>query len=409
MKKWRWMILAILISLLGTAAAWAQPPRVEWEYGETESGIYLGFFSLTPQGNLLLVRNGYHDPSVVEVNKDGEVIWEYGSIQATSAVRLAGGNTLITDSGAPGKPFWPRIIEVDPEGKILWSYAWESRADSPRYGVRLAGGGVLVVLPDRVVEITRQGKVNWEYGEELIYPVWAERLPGGNTLIVDRGLYGVGGKVLEVTGDGQIAWQFGTGPGELSQPVMAQRLEDGGTLIADVGLAKVFWVKGQEKKVVTAWGDVLKKVTVAKSWFALPLPGDFVCLGLTLSGGRPVVWQVGPGVKTYLNGSFYEMENGPALIQGEIFVPAREFLALYQAGVKWHEETKELEMVKDDVTVAVSVGSREGTVNGEKRQLVAAPLVYGGTAMVPLSFLGDIFGLEYNWDGEKRELYLFQE
>ncbi|MGI6551888.1 MAG: PQQ-binding-like beta-propeller repeat protein [Clostridia bacterium] len=409
MKKWRWVMLAVLLSMLGTATAWAQPPRVEWEYAETGPGMYVGFFSRNPQGNLLLVRNGYHDPGVVEVNREGEVIWEYGPLQAGSAVRLADGHTLITDSGAPGRPLQPRIIELDPAGKILWSYSWESRADSPRYGVKLADGGVLVVLPDRLVEISRQGKLRWEYKGELINPVWAERLPGGNTLIVDRGRYGTGGKVLEVTADGQIAWQYGTGPGELSQPVMARRLEDGGTLIADVGLAKLFRVKGQEKEVVTAWGDVLKQVKVTNSWFALPLPDDSLCLGLTLSGGRSVVWQLGPGVKTYLNGAFYEMENSPALIEGEIFVPAREFLALYRAEVKWHEDTQELEMMKDDVIAVVSVGSREGTVKGEKRQLPSAPIVYGGTAMVPLSFLGDIFDLKYNWDEEKRELFLFLE
>jgi hypothetical protein len=77
--------------------------------------------------------------------------------------------------------------------------------------------------------------------------------------------------------------------------------------------------------------------------------------------------------------------------------------------VKWHEDTQELEMMKDDVIAVVSVGSREGTVKGEKRQLPSAPIVYGGTAMVPLSFLGDIFDLKYNWDEEKRELFLFLE
>lgn len=408
MNKRRWTAIVLIVSLVliltPIELMAALPPRVVWEYSSTQS--YTGFLSLTAQGTLMATQNGAYDPKVLELNNKGEILWEYGPIQANSAVVLTNGNVLIADSGAPGYPMKPRILEVDRQGQILWSYELPHRGDSPRLAVEVAGGRYLVVLPDRVVEIDRQGKVYWEYGG-LLYPVWAQRLDNGNTLIVDRGFYG--GKVLEVSKSGDEAWSYGDygSPGQaglLSRPVWATRLPDGDYLISDRGRARLLKIAGQEAEVVNQWQEVLNALPVADRWVAVPdLANDQIYLSLTLTSGRSVIWQVDREIKTLVRGEPVKFQTPPVLLDGVLYGGARELLELVGAKINWKADTKELEIFFRDQQAVVCVDSSEGWVDGE-RVYLEPPKIHGGTAMLPLAFMRDYFGLDYRWDPAAREL-----
>lgn len=409
MRKRRWQLIVTIVLLLGFAPlqAWgALPPRVNWEYTDPGYKSYLGSLAITPEETFLVTRNGFHEPAVLELNNKGEIIWEYGPIQANSAVRLSNGNVLIADSGAPGYPLKPRIIEVSRKGKIVWSHELPSRADSPRLARELSGGRVLAVLADRVVEIDRNGKTLWQYGG-LYYPVWAERLASGNTLVVDRGFYG--GKVLEVDPQGNVLWEYGTygmpgNVGQLSRPVWATRLADGSTLISDRGFARLVKVEGQESEVVNEWREVLNALPVSDRWVALPsLDQRQIYLSLTLSGGRSVLWQVEREIKTFVRGEAYKFQTSPVEIEGILYGGAREFLNLVGVEVEWKQETKELKISHGGEQSIVKVDDREGWIAGQRVKL-APPKIHGGTTVLPLEFMREYFGLDYRWNQETREL-----
>ena len=87
----------VLLSMLGTAT-WAQPPG-GWEYAETGPDTWV---SSAESREPAAVRNGYHDPGWWKKPRGKDL--GVRPCRQGSAVRLADGHTLITDSGARPAP-----------------------------------------------------------------------------------------------------------------------------------------------------------------------------------------------------------------------------------------------------------------------------------------------------------------
>ncbi|MFA5535726.1 MAG: copper amine oxidase N-terminal domain-containing protein [Bacillota bacterium] len=410
MKRRFWQIIItvfVVFGLILSQAAAATSQRVVWEYSNVANEkAYFGFLTPTETGTLLVSKNSYRDPKVLELNDQGEIIWEYGPIQANSAYYLKNGNLLIADSGAPGNPQKPRVIEVTKDKEVVWSYELSSRADSPRQATELAGGNILIVGGDKVMEVNRSGKIVWQY-RELLYPNFAQRLDSGNTLIVDRGFYG--GKVLEVNPQGKVVWSYGNygSPqkrGELNRPVWAKRQADGSTLVADRGAAVLLKVTAGEVETVNQWLDVLRSVPVQDLWVALPdLENEEILLSITLTSGRSVIWRAEKGIETLLKGKEHVFATPPIVLDGILYAGAREVMGLVGAKVNWKAETKELELISEDQHALLQIDQAEGMING-KSITISPPRMLGNTAILPLAFVKEYFGLEYNWDAEGRLL-----
>ncbi len=71
---------------------------------------------LLPNGNVLVADGTAR--RVVELDKDGKVVWQFSSglVEPHEADRLSNGNTTICDSEGN------RILEIDPDGKKVWEY-----------------------------------------------------------------------------------------------------------------------------------------------------------------------------------------------------------------------------------------------------------------------------------------------
>ena len=78
-----------------------------------------GRIDVLANGNVLLPEAG--DNRVVELDKEGAIVWEVPAEQPIAAVRLANGNTLITSMTEH------RAVEVDHEGKEVWQYRQDTR------------------------------------------------------------------------------------------------------------------------------------------------------------------------------------------------------------------------------------------------------------------------------------------
>ncbi|MEG6615158.1 PQQ-binding-like beta-propeller repeat protein [Peptococcaceae bacterium 1198_IL3148] len=252
-------------------------------------------------GNYLVCRVGEHNPGVFEISPEGEEVWSYPNVMANSAIRLTNGNTLIADSGTPGYPNPPRVVEVNKQGNIVWQYNLKSLAESPRYAQRLDNSHTLVTLPFEIRELNKGKAVVWRYGNgkpgplgdlaQLSNPVQANRLANGNTLVVDEGING--GRVFEVTPEGEVAWDYRTG---LQKPKSATRLDNDNTVIVDRQRDQLLVVDQQGKTLaIYSWAEAVKHLPVMNVWYGQYLPDDSLLLTMTLTNNASRVLELNFG------------------------------------------------------------------------------------------------------------------
>lgn len=218
---------------------------------------------LLPNGNILF-QTGW--TSIVEMTPDKKTVWTYDAaksngnegkhVEVHALQRLPDGTTMIAESG-PG-----RIIEVDKDGKITKEI--KLTLDKPdahrdtRLVRKLANGHYLVAHEGdgMVREYDGSGKVVWSHKVgSAVYS--AQRLENGNTLIG----CGNGNRVIEVDKDGKEVWTVEKNdlPGvTLTWVTMVNRLPNGNTWIVNchAGPTNPQIVEvTKEKKVVWSFKD----------------------------------------------------------------------------------------------------------------------------------------------------------
>ena len=145
------------------------------------------------EGALKKLRSSYKDISFE------------GWTHANAASRLPNGNTLINLRN------FDLTIEVDPQGKVVWFFDCGFLGKYPHEPEILPNGNMVIAIHcpppgcwDQIVEIERKTKeIVWRFtipGMKVTRD--ADRLPNGNTLIVERI------KIFEVTPEGEIVWRL---------------------------------------------------------------------------------------------------------------------------------------------------------------------------------------------------------
>lgn len=187
-----------------------------------------------PNGNWLLQTTF---TEVVEVDSNGKEVWRYkpaagsGKIEIHAFRRLENGLTMIAESGTT------RIIEVNKEGAIVHSTPLKVSTPNPHRDtrlVRITPAGTYVVAHEGekcIREYDREGVVVWEYevGSQLYSAI---RLGNGNTLIGT----GDGHRVIEVSKDKKIVWEVKESDlagVKLAWITMVDRLPNGNTWIVN--------------------------------------------------------------------------------------------------------------------------------------------------------------------------------
>ena len=215
-----------------------------------------------PSGNLLLTiskDNDYPGGGVVEVTRDGKVLFEYKGAQSevNTSQALPNGNILLTEAGAK-----PRILEVDRAGKIVVDVPISCQLTNhhmqSRMTRKLPNGNYLVPqLFDKVVrEYNSEGKIVWEV-KTPNWPFTAIRLPNGNTLINCT----YGHLSIEVDRKGNTVWQLSNADlpeAFIKDACGGQRLPNGNSVITSYGVGakgmKLLEVT-RDKKLVWTYTD----------------------------------------------------------------------------------------------------------------------------------------------------------
>lgn len=139
---------------------------------------------------------GTPDPDIYVDIYDPELAWT--------------GTTLLADNHNPDKP---RIIEVNMQGEIVWEYIVPENLrqyTNPGFDVeRLSNNNILFVLPrNGVYEINRNRTIVWSYLDNKVSHD-ADRLPNGNTLVVWGGGDEISdAQVKEINPKGEIVWAW---------------------------------------------------------------------------------------------------------------------------------------------------------------------------------------------------------
>jgi hypothetical protein len=191
---------------------------------------------------------GCPDNRVIIVDRDGEIVWQYGPAELNTPVhavflsefpRHPGAHVMITDQANE------RVIVVNLATKAVdWQYGTTAVAgmgadqlNNPNSAELLENGHILIADENnnRVIEVTvdRQIVHTFTGGGTVSGAAFASRLPGGHTLITDSN----NNRVIEVDSSDAIVWSYvtntlpGSNPNPL--PTRAIRLRNGNTLISD--------------------------------------------------------------------------------------------------------------------------------------------------------------------------------
>lgn len=91
-------------------------------------------------------------------------------------------------------------------------------------------------------------------------------------------------------------------------------------------------------------------------------------------------------------------EAAPYVENGRTLVPIRFVAETLGAEVDWNEETQGITITKDKVTINMTVGSEDYTINRSPERLDAAPVITGDRTYVPLRAIAEAFGMKVAWD-----------
>jgi hypothetical protein len=212
----------------------------------------------SPSGVSTNCPDGCPDNRVIQVNRRGKIVWQYGQKGVTgsgtnelnnpvAAMMLPHKKVLITDRGNH------RVFVVSRKGEITWQYGTtgasgvsSNQLSYPASAQRLGNGHYLIADTgnNRVIEVNKKCAILWQYPDlvdtnMLNGPTYACRLPHGkhHTLITDS----LNNRILEITDVSSNVFSNvftyvtadRSGSVEQPHPNRAVRLKKGNTLISD--------------------------------------------------------------------------------------------------------------------------------------------------------------------------------
>ncbi len=227
-----------------------------------------------PPGATTNCRSGCVDNRVILVDRDGNIVWQYGQFGVTGFgpnqlntpvqnTYLPSGNVLITDQGNE------RIIEVRrSDNAIVWQYGENgvvgigpNQLNNPNAAELLANGHILISDENnnRAIEVTHTApsRIIAAYTAHgtVSGVAFASRLANGHTLLTDSN----NGRIVEVDARDNPVWEYftNTRPGSNPSPLptRAVRLANGNTLISDQFNDQVIEVT-RAKVIVATYGTI---------------------------------------------------------------------------------------------------------------------------------------------------------
>ncbi len=181
--------------------------------GNEQADVQLHSIQPQADGSIVIFESG--PKRVIEIDRTGKILKEVKlpiekgdpHHHMRNARKLDNGNYLLCLSADS------KIVEVDPTGKAVWEVPTQGEVYS---AIRLKNGNTLIGsgFNHRVVEVDKDGKEVWSIGEtelpdiKLAYVAQVERLPNGNTIIVNCHAGPTNPQLIEVSPDKKVVWSY---------------------------------------------------------------------------------------------------------------------------------------------------------------------------------------------------------
>jgi len=101
-----------------------------------------------------------------------------------------------------------------------------------------------------------------------------------------------------------------------------------------------------------------------------------------------------------VNGQALRTSVPPVQMNGRTLVPMRDIFQALGATVQWHQANQDITATRGGTNIWLQLGNRVAMVNGQRRTLDQAPLIYRGSTLVPLRFVSEALGANVNWNNQ---------
>lgn len=107
-------------------------------------------------------------------------------------------------------------------------------------------------------------------------------------------------------------------------------------------------------------------------------------------------------VTVVINGKYIAFNDPILNNEGTLLLPMRDFYEAIGATVSWNQEKKIATSVRNNQTIDLTIDSKTALVNGNKVQLLAAPIVYKDRTYVPMRFVSENSDGKVYWDQQNK-------
>jgi hypothetical protein len=94
-------------------------------------------------------------------------------------------------------------------------------------------------------------------------------------------------------------------------------------------------------------------------------------------------------------------DSQPQMVNGRVLVPLRGVFEALGATVIWDESSQSISADSSNRHVKLRIGDLEANVNGKVVDMDTAPMIDGGSTLVPLRFLSQSLGASVDWEPQQ--------
>lgn len=103
-----------------------------------------------------------------------------------------------------------------------------------------------------------------------------------------------------------------------------------------------------------------------------------------------------------VDGSSVTMDVAPVIMEGRTFLPLQALVQQLGGSIAWHAGTGQVTVKARNVTIVLTIGKNEATVNGGSVPIDPAnskvvPIILGNRTFLPLRFIAEQLGLDVGW------------
>lgn len=143
-----------------------------------------------------------------------------------------------------------------------------------------------------------------------------------------------------------------------------------------------------------------KKNVISKILLLLLILSSFIFSG----------YKIQKPIKIYINGQLVESDQPPLIWEDRTFVPIRVITENLGAKVDYNQEDMTVKIKRDKTNILLTIGDDIARISSDVETRPAildeAAFLRDDRTYLPLRSISELFGMEVDWDGAKRAVYI---